>query len=54
MPQGLIHYGEGAAIPDLFIVKNCGDRAVAELGVQIGKLKRQGAQFVQARNIVAI
>ena len=54
MPQGPIPYGEGAVTPDAFIVKNCGDTAVAELGTLIGELKQRGAQFVQARDIVAI
>lgn len=48
MPQGEIHYGEGAVRPDPFIVKNCGDVAVAELHKLISALKKRGAEFHQA------
>ena len=42
MPSGLIHYGEGAVLPDPFIVKNCGAVAVQELDKLIGMLKERG------------
>ena len=52
MPQGAIHFGEGAVIPDPFIVKNCGEFAVRELDKLIVLLKQRGANFLEARNIM--
>jgi peptidoglycan-N-acetylglucosamine deacetylase len=49
MPQGPIHYGEGAVLPDPFIVKNCGPYAAEQLDLLIGKLLDRGAEFLQAR-----
>jgi len=49
MPQGLIHFGEGAVLPDPFIVKNCGAPAVRELDRLIKRLKAAGAEFLTAR-----
>jgi peptidoglycan-N-acetylglucosamine deacetylase len=51
MPQGLIHYGEGAVLPDPFIVKNCGEVAVRELARLIAMLKECGAEFSSARDL---
>ena len=51
MPQGIIHYGEGAVLPDKFIVKNCGAVAVRELGILMDELKKMGARFMSARTI---
>lgn len=51
MPQGEIHYGEGAVRPDPFIVKNCGEVAVRELDRLISALKDRGARFHQARQM---
>jgi peptidoglycan/xylan/chitin deacetylase (PgdA/CDA1 family) len=48
MREGLIHYGEGAVLPDPFIIKNCGDYAVEQLGVLIELLKARGARFLTA------
>ena len=48
MPQGLIHFGEGAVKPDEFIVKNCGDVAVRELGKVVSMLKDRKAEFCTA------
>lgn len=45
MPQGIIHYGEGAVLPDPFIVKNCGDVALKELDNLITMFKDRGAEF---------
>ena len=52
MPEGAIHYGEGAVLPDPFIVENCGQRAVRELGLLIEGLKGKGAKFVAARDVI--
>ncbi len=51
MPAGLIHYGEGAVLPDPFIIKNCGAVAVQELDTLITLLKQRGAVFAQARDM---
>lgn len=48
MPEGLIHYGEGAVLPDEFLVKNCGDHALEQLGELIDMLKSRGARFQTA------
>jgi len=49
MPEGEIHYGEGAVRPDPFIVKNCGPYAAEQLDVLIAMLAERGASFVQAQ-----
>ena len=54
MPQGPIHFGEGAVIPDPFIIKNCGETAVKELDKLIGLLKERNVQFVRASDAAAI
>ena len=54
MPQELIHYGEGAVLPDPFIVKNCGDYATEQLDILIKKLLGQGAQFYQTRQLAQL
>ncbi|NPV53146.1 MAG: polysaccharide deacetylase family protein [Firmicutes bacterium] len=46
MPGGLIHYGEGSVMPDEFITRNCGDKALMELGNLIRDLKEEGAGFM--------
>jgi hypothetical protein len=51
MPEGLIHYGEGAVMPDPFIIKNCGKYAAEQLDMLIARLKKNGAEFYQARQI---
>ena len=48
MPEGLIHFGEGAVLPDPFIIKNCGRVAVQELDNFITLLKERGAEFATA------
>lgn len=53
MPRGLIHYGEGAVLPDPFIVKNCGAGALAELDRLIVMLEDRGASFVTARALAS-
>ncbi|NOY80875.1 MAG: polysaccharide deacetylase family protein [Kiritimatiellaeota bacterium] len=51
MPQGEIHYGEGAVRPDPFIVKNCGPYAASQLDRLLAALIERGARFCQARQI---
>ena len=51
MPQGPIHFGEGAVIPDPFIVKNCGKVAVKQLDKLISMLKDRGADFAMAKEM---
>ena len=53
MPAGLIHYGEGAVLPDPFIIKNCGKVAVQELDSLIAMLKDRGAVFCEAKDMAA-
>lgn len=48
MPQGPIHFGEGTVIPDPFIVKNCGERAVKELDSLLGMFAERGFVFATA------
>lgn len=51
MPKGQIHFGEGAVIPDPFIVKNCGAPAVRELDKLISFLKQRNADFYSCREL---
>jgi len=51
MPQGEIHFGEGAVRPDPFIVKNCGPFAAQQLQILISRLLERGADFFQAKQI---
>ena len=51
MPQGEIHYGEGAVRPDPFIVKNCGDYALQQFDRLLGQLLERGTRFWQARDL---
>lgn len=52
MPEGLIHFGEGAVQPDPFIIKNCGKYALEQLDMLIDLLKNIGADFKRAIDIV--
>lgn len=47
------HYGEGTVVPDPFLVKNCGQYAVEQLGELIRLLKRRSACFMTARELGA-
>jgi len=47
------HFGEGTVVPDPFIVKNCGDYALEQLGVLIDLLKERGAEFTTAKGLAA-
>jgi hypothetical protein len=51
MPEGLIYSGEGAVLPDPFIIKNCGEYAAEQFDLMIGMLKELGAEFYQAKEI---
>ena len=53
MPQGPIHYGEAAVIPDPFIVKNCGQYALEQLDVFIREMKSSGARFTTCEELAA-
>ncbi len=53
MPEGLISYGEGAVLPQPFIVQNCGEVALRELGRLIAGLKARGGHFRTAAEIAA-
>ncbi len=50
---GEFHFGEGTTIPDPFLVKNCGDYALEQLGVLVDRLLAQGATFTTARQVAA-
>ncbi len=51
MPQSLIHFGEGAVLPDPFIVAGCGDHALRQLAVVLSGLRQRGSVFCTARQI---
>ncbi len=48
MPSGLIHSGEGAVLPDPFIIKGCGEYSAQEFDKVVGSLKSFGSEFLQA------
>ncbi|MCP4643299.1 MAG: polysaccharide deacetylase family protein [bacterium] len=54
MPEGEIHYGEGAVHPDPFIVENCGPYAVEQLEDLITSLQDRGARFLQAQQVAEL
>ncbi len=51
MPEGLLHYGEGAVLPDPFIIKNCGIYAKEQLDVLIDLLRDRGSIFLQSKQV---
>jgi hypothetical protein len=51
MPEGLLHYGEGAVLPDPFLIKNCGEYGAQQFELLIKKLKAIGADFYQAQEL---
>lgn len=53
MPEGILHYGEGAVLPDPFIVKNCGQYAAEQFDVLVQLLKDEGSTFHTAADIAA-
>ncbi len=54
MPEGLIHSGEGAVLPDPFIIKNCGEYAAEQFDLLIQKLKERGSEFYRACDLAEI
>jgi peptidoglycan/xylan/chitin deacetylase (PgdA/CDA1 family) len=48
------NFGEATVIPDEFITKNCGDRALLELGLLIDKLKELKSEFHTAGELAEI
>lgn len=53
MPEGLIHFGEGAVSPDPFITKNCGDYALEQFDFLLDGLRKRGATFKTAAEIAS-
>jgi len=51
MPEGLIHFGEGAVQPDSFIIKNCGKYALEQLDLLIQMLQNMGSRFMTAKEL---
>jgi peptidoglycan/xylan/chitin deacetylase (PgdA/CDA1 family) len=51
MSKGAIHYGEGAVIPDQFMVEGCGPYALEQLGVLIDLLRERGAAFTTCKGL---
>ena len=51
MPGGLIRFGEGAVLPDPFIVKNCGRYALEQFDLLLTGLRQRGASFRTAAEI---
>jgi hypothetical protein len=49
MPQGLIHFGEGAVLPDAFITKNTGAYAMEQLDRLLDMFDNLGAEYLTAR-----
>ncbi len=50
MPTEL-HYGEGSVVPDYFLVENCGDYALEQLGVLMDLLSERGAEYTTAQRL---
>jgi len=44
-------YGEGTVVPDKFLLENCGEYALEQLGVVIDALLKRNAVFMTARDI---
>lgn len=53
MPQKTIHFGEGGVVPSPFLVKNCGQYALDQLGRVIDELQAMGATFASAGQLAA-
>jgi peptidoglycan/xylan/chitin deacetylase (PgdA/CDA1 family) len=51
MPQGEIYSGEGYVRPDPFIVRNCGEYALAQMDILISALKAAGGEFLTCRDL---
>jgi len=48
MPEGLIYSGEGAVLPDPFIIKNCGQYSLEQFDILVQRLKDLGSVFTTA------
>lgn len=46
-------YGEGTVVPHPFLIKNCGQYAVEQLGRLLDSLAERGARFTTARDLAA-
>ena len=46
-------YGEGTVVPHPFIIKNCGQYAVEQLGRLLDSLAERGARFTTPRDLAA-
>lgn len=51
MPEGPIHYGEGAVLPDEFLVKNCGDYALEQFDRFLTAIKEMDARFLTCAEV---
>jgi hypothetical protein len=49
--QESFYFGEATVTPDAFIIKNCGDAALSELGKLIDGLKALNCEFTQAKRL---
>ena len=47
------HFGEGTVVPDPFLIANCGDYALEQLGVLVDRLQERGAAFTTAKALAA-
>jgi len=54
MPSGLIYSGEGAVLPDPFIIKNCGEYSTKQFDRVVKMLKDFGSEFLQARDCATL
>ncbi len=46
-----MHYGEGSVVPDYFLVENCGEYALEQLGVLMQMLSDRGAEYMTAAGL---
>jgi peptidoglycan/xylan/chitin deacetylase (PgdA/CDA1 family) len=53
MPSGLIRYGEGAVLPDPFIIEGCGDYALHQLERVLTGLRQRGVVYCTASGLAA-
>jgi peptidoglycan/xylan/chitin deacetylase (PgdA/CDA1 family) len=49
MREGPLHYGEGAVVPDPFLIQGCGNYCLEQFGLVIDWLIGQGAEFQTAK-----
>lgn len=54
MQEGPIHYGEGAVLPDPFIIKNCGEYALKQFDIFISMMKNISAEFMTANELAEL